>query len=410
LDTILFTETFNATGQNTNNWKYTSSTLTCLQNAGRLTFGNNGISSGHGATMVSFQHFPVIGTAPLALEFTGGLTGAVLAANEVFAAGFGTPSSVAGLTSDGVYFKLTSAGLVGVVSYNGVAVETGVLVAVLSPGSIAKFTIIINEGHVDFWVDDILMGTIEAANGQPLMQGSSPVFMQRMCTGNVMSAAVVGVTDVTVSLMDVATNKPWAHQMATQGQSGYVGQNGNTMGKTALWNNSTPPTASALANATCATPAGLGGRANFLPTLTANTDGILMAYQNPASAAGVTGRNLVITGVWLQSAVSVALVGGPLVLEWALAFGHTSISLATTESTSFASGTTHAPRIAPLGFESFPVTSAIGTVASTAIDRTFSTPIVVRPGEWVAIICTNIGTVTSAGAITTLSNINAYWE
>ena len=412
LDTVMFTDTFNASTQNTNLWSYTFATMTCSQPGnGYLQFGTvQGTTSSHGCMMRSFQYFPVVGTAPLAVEFKAGVFTSQLVAGEIFIAGLGLPPSAILPPTDGVFFKLTSAGLIGELVYNGTSTQTGVLAATMDLGQVERFVIVVGEEEVEFWLEDVLMGevAIPHANGQPFMGGSLPVFMQRYNTGAVSNTSIIRVTDVTVSLMDLNTNKPWAHQVAGMGQHALFGQNGQTQGKTTLWANNTAPTAVALTN-TAAAFTGLGGIVAVLPTLTANNDGKLITYQNPAPSINITGRNLYITRVTLNGAVSVILAGGPVIYALALAVGHTATSLATTETASFATGTTHAPRIMPIGIQSYAATAAVGTVGGL-VDLNFDTPLVVRPGEFVDIIARNIGTVTTTGAITFTISIGGYWE
>jgi len=208
--------------------------------------------------------------------------------------------------------------------------------------------------------------------------------------------------------MDIASNKPWSHQMAGMGQHCLFGQNGHTQGKTTLWANNTAPTAVALSN-TVASFTGLGGIVAVLPTLTANTDGKLLTYQNPAPTINLTGRNLYITRVTLNGVVSVVLAGGAVIYALGVAFGHTATSLATTESASFASATSHAPRIMPIGIQSYATNAPVGTIGG-GIDLNFDTPICVRPGEFIDIVARNIGVVTTTGAITFTISVGGYWE
>jgi hypothetical protein len=208
--------------------------------------------------------------------------------------------------------------------------------------------------------------------------------------------------------MDFETAKPWAHQIAGMGGHSNIGQNGNTQGKNALWTNNTAPTAAALTNTTAAFT-GLGGIVAVLPTLAVASDGILINYTNPASTINITGKNLYITRVTIKGAVSVIFAGGPVVYAVALAYGHTAVSLATAESASFATATTHAPRVMPLGMESYAVTAAVGTIGQ-GVDVDFAVPIVVRPGENVSVVLRNIGVVTTTGAVTYTVSYGGYWE
>ena len=156
----------------------------------------------------------------------------------------------------------------------------------------------------------------------------------------------------------------------------------------------------------------MGGIAAFLPTLTANNDGIVFSYTNLAATVNITGRNLYITGVDVQGVVSVVLAGNasPVIPIYSIAFGQTAVSLATAETTSFATSTTHAPKVVPLGIESYGAAAAVGTLGGQGIHVQFPSPIVVRPGENIALICRNAGVVTTSGAITVVAAFNGYWE
>jgi hypothetical protein len=192
------------------------------------------------------------------------------------------------------------------------------------------------------------------------------------------------------------------------------GQNGGTMGSTALFTNSLAPGAgAAMTNTTVALGSGFGGQFAAQPTLTASTDGIMQSYQNPVGGVNQTPRNLIVTGVRIQSVVTTTCVNaGPIIYVYSLAYGHTAVSMATAETASFTSGTTKAPRRIALGVETFPVNTTIGTIATAngGIYITFGTPILVAPGEFIAICAKNVGTVSSSGVITFLVNFDAYME
>lgn len=412
MDTIMFTDSFNALTQNTTLWSYTFVTMTCSQGGnGYLQFGTvQGTTSAHGCFMRTFQYFPVIGTAPIAIEFSGGIFGADLVAGEIFLSGLGLPSSAIAIPTDGVWYKWTNAGLSGVLSYNGVLTETGILPFTQVLGTTAKYVIVVSEQEIEFWVDDDLLQKIQVpnANGQPFQGRALPAFMQRYNTGVVSNIATIRITDITVTLMDIASNKLWSHQTAGMGQHLLFGQDGQAQGKTTLWANNTAPTAVALSNTT-ASFTGLGGIVAVLPTLAVNTDGKLITFQNPVPSINITGRNMYITRVTINGAVSVILAGGAVVYALALAVGHTNTSLATTESASFANNTTHAPRVIPLGMQSYPATAPVGTIGGQ-IDVNFDTPLVVRPSEFIDIVARNIGIVTTTGAITFVVSFGGYWE
>lgn len=67
VDTVVFSDTFNATTQNTANWRHAFTTMTMTQSAGFLNVNAAGTSTvaSNFAYLQSFRYFPVIGTAPL---------------------------------------------------------------------------------------------------------------------------------------------------------------------------------------------------------------------------------------------------------------------------------------------------------------------------------------------------------
>lgn len=416
LDTLLFNDIFNATTQNTNNWAYALVTMAATQpGAGALQIGTvQGTAATHGLFMKTFQHFPIMASAPLRFDMTFGLFTATLVANEEFRFGFANPTVAGTAPVDGIYFLLTTAGMKGAVIYNSVETQTAAFktLASYTVGTHFKCEILVSERGVEFWQDGILMAVlaIPAGNGQPFQNGSLPMFMQKLCTGAVSNTNVIRVTDCSVHITELATNKSWEAQLATAGQSGTVGQNGHTQGQTAIYVNSGTPTAVALSNITAAFT-GLGGQAAVLPTLAVSSDGILLSYQNPASTINITGKNLLIYGVTLDSFVSVVFVGGPIAYQYVLAYGHTAVSLATAESGSFSTPTTHAPRRVPFGVQVYPATAAV-TVTAAQVKASFTSPLVVRPGEFIA-VCAKAGvgsTVTSSGAVTFMVGFDAVWE
>lgn len=423
IDTILLGDTFNATAQNTYNWAYTFSTLTASQpGAGTINFGTvQGTASGHGAFIRSYQHFPLIGTAPLACEVSFGQFTAALVTNELFAVGLGLPSAAGTLPTDGVYLLLTSAGLIGVIAYNGTTTQTGVLKTIgdITVGSLFKAVIVIGESDVEFWLDYNLLGTLTSpnANGQPYQNPNLPVFIQKFCTGAVSNTNTMRVSDINVSMLDIQYPRSVAVMAATEGQMGYVGQNGGTMGTTqavgTITTGSTPllPTSAAGSNTT-ANVTGLGGWGAINAAVGAATDFIATSFQNPAGGINQTPRNLIVHGIRISTInTGAAVATTPTTLLWSVAFGHTSVSLQTTETGSFANNTTHAPRRVQLGFQSAAVGAAIGAKYSDDIFLPLTTPIVVRPGEFIATIMKIVvGTATASQTITFNVTFDSYFD
>lgn len=421
IDTVLFTDSFNATTQNTALWSYTFNTLTAAQpGAGTVNFSTvQGTTSAHGAFMRTFQYFPVIGTAPLAVEITAGQFTANLVANEIWLMGLGLPSAATTEPTDGCWFRLTSAGLIGELRYNSTTTQTGVLrtIGQLTTSELYKFTIVIGEQEVEYWLDDQLLGeqSMPAANGQPFLSAAWPAFMMKYNTGAVANTNTMRVSDVTVSLLDLHTTKPWPHQMACMGQMAYQGQNGGTMGTTALYPNATAATTvtGAALSQTVPIATGLGGQAGIVAAVP-GVDGCVTAFQVPTGGVNQTPRNLIITGIRIDAVnIGAAVATTASVLSWSLAFGATGgtiPSLAQAESASFATGTAKAWRRVPLGVQSWIVGAAIGAAAEQ-ITVSFDAPVVVNPGQWVAAVAKFIvGTATASQVIWCVVSFDAYYE
>lgn len=420
-DTVLFNDTFNATTQNTNLWAYTFATMTAAQpGAGTVNFSTvQGTTSAHGAFMRTFQYFPLVNSAPLAVELFGGKFTAELVSSEVWLAGLGLPTAAVTRPTDGVWFKYTSSGLVGVIAFNGVETETGVLIAPggFALGVMAKWVIVVGEREVEYWVDDVLVGTqsIPTSNGVPWLAGSAPIFMMKYNTGAVSNTNTMRVARVGVTLLDVATNKSWGDIQGGMGAASSVGQNGQTMGSTAGGFSQSALPATAAGTNTTANVTGLGGLGIMTAQATnvaAAGDMIATSYLNPAATINITGRNLYITGVSISCMnTGAAVATTPTSLIWGLAYGHTAVSLATPETASFATATTHAPRRLPLGICSAAIGTVVGGAYDKEINRTFTTPIVVRPGEYIATtVRFRVGTATASQELTYTVSFNGYWE
>jgi len=418
--TPLFDYAFNAAAQDTSMWFHAFTTMTATQSGGFLLLnaGNIG-TTGTGAYVSSKRFFNLTGNAGLRFGAVLNITLAA-AANEVWYVGFGTPASATAGPTDGVWFQYSSAGLIGVVTYNGNTTQTGAL-PVASPLTIPINTnvllqIRVYDRIVYFLYNGNVVGSISTPAGQssPFMTDALPVFAQYVNTGTVSGSNFMQlkVGNMMVDQLDSNIAKPFPHIQATKGLMAYQGLSGGTMGSSALYSNSLAPGAGvALTNTTAAAGTGLGGQFAWQPTLTASTDGILCSFAVPAGSINQTPRTLVITGVRIQSIVTTAFTGGPVYAFYSLAFGHTNVSAATAETGSFVTASAKAPRRIALGMEAFVVTAAVGQLsAGPVVQMQFISPVVVNPGEFVAICAKNVGTVTSAGVITSLVTFDGYYE
>ncbi len=418
LDTVLFTDTFNATAQNTGNWKHSFTTMTMTQSAGFLNVNAAGTSTvaSNYAYLQSWRYFPLIGTAPLAVEFTGQFT-AYPTANEIFLAGIGVMTGAAAPV-DGVWFELSSAGLYGVLrSHSGVTPKTLLVadVATLPLNTSAKYVAVIGEREIEWWIDDALYAEtdIPNANGQPFMTAALPVFVLKYNSGTVGSSPnmIVKIGDVSVTLMDLNANFTWANQMASCGQ-GMQGLNGGTMGSPQVqWANTALPTAAAATNTTAALGAFLGGIFQMNAPATSATDVIVASYLNPLGGVNQTPRTIKLRGIKVDLVNTVAAVATTAsTFAVAVAWGGTALTLAQAETGSFVNNTTKARRIQPIGVVSLPVGSAVGAAAAP-IQFDFEAPLVINPGEYVQIIAKIlVGTATATEVFQWIISPNLYHE
>ena len=418
IDTPEFDYNFTWTSQDTGIWQFKATTMTMSQSGGFVLFNaNSTATTTTGCSLQTWRTFDCIANGALRVAFDMSFSNA-LPANEVHEVGLFYQTTTTA-PADGVYVRFTSAGIIGVLNYNGT--ETTATFAAqavtdhLGANNVFDISMQISVEGVEFYIEDQYLGFIATPNGNPFpfLTSELPVCMQSRNSGAVTGIQQMRVGHVRVTQMSVDLNIPFPHQQTGQGAMASQAQQGSTMGSTALYSNSLAAGAgAAMTNTTAALGAGLGGQFSALPTLAAGTDGIICSYQNPLGSVTVQPRTLMITGVKIMSVVTTVLAGGPLIYAYSLAYGHTAVSMATAEGTSFGtSPSTKAPRRVALGIESgMPATAAVGVLGSAAgIYQAFNSPIAVNPGEFVAICAKNFGTVTTSGVVTFLVTFDGYW-
>lgn len=410
IDSLQFNEQFNGTALNSTLWSSNLTTFTTSVTGGFLTLNASTLTTANAVARVSsYRGFPAFGSYPLQIEVEAIVSGNASQSNNVIEIGCGFATGVAAPT-DGAFFRYKADGLFTcVVCYNSVE---NVSADLPEPSVMERhhYVVVVGNDYVEFWIDNVLYANIPVANGNgmALLNQNTPVLMRIYNTATPPSVAVqLKVASVSLSIGDMNMTKDWGHTMCGFGGHGSQGQTGGVMGSTALYTNSLAPGAGAvMTNTTAALGVGLGGQFAALPTLAANIDGIISSYQVPASTAAAPSKTLYINGVKIQGAVTTVLVGNatPVIYAHSLAYGHTSLSLATAEGV-----TTKAPRRIPLGYDSYAAAAAVGTLGLPVI-MTFDNPIVVQPGEFVQIVGKNVGVVTTTGVITFLITFDAYWE
>jgi hypothetical protein len=414
-DLILDEEAFNYTAQNTGKHTYLTTTLTNAWTAGQLTTNSGSTTTTTtGTVLQTYAFFPVIGQQTLSATTAIGFS-AQPQANTFIEFGLMLPSTVAVAPTDGVFFRLNSAGLQGIASFNGAETSTGIFPLANGAGTWVyvnskryNFTVDYSATHVDFWVDDgsdsgtVKLGAIALPSGQGrmTMAPALPWALKHRITGGAAGGVIqstVGGYTVRVCGSNLST---LPSTLGNRVYGSYQGFSGGTLGTLATYPNSANPTAAAPSNTalTANLPAGLGGQGAVTAAAAAATDGIWGSYQVPAGTANVQGRRLVLRGVRVDAVNNGAAVATTATtVQFALAFGHTAASMATAEAAA-----AKAPRRIALGFMTWPVGAAIGAQpqGGPVFVDLGDAPIYVNPGEFVALVGKFlIGTATASQVI-----------
>jgi hypothetical protein len=422
-DLILDEEVFNYTAQNTGKHSYSNTTMTNTWTAGQLTTNATSITTTTTGTQFStYAAFPNTGTTTLSADIETAFS-AQPVTNTFVEFGLGLPGTATTAPSDGVFFRLNSAGLQGIASFNGTETSTGVFPLSGGTGTWVyannkRYQFIAYMGGVEaqFWVNDgtgaVLLGTIPlpSAQGRICMAAGMQLFYKHRITGGA-AGGVLQTYFGAYSVRHGGTNNHSTASAAGQRMYGsYQGLSGGTMGSLANYANSANPTAAVPTNTTAALGSGLGGQFWETVSLAANTDGIICSYQVPAGTVNLPGRRLVVRGIGLTSYVQTVVAGGPYVAQYSLAFGHTAVSLATAEA-----ATTKAPRRVPLAGFTQVVTAAqaVSTIVSQPGDSFMDfgdAPIFVNPGEFIQLVTKHVGTVGTAGTVAHVVTFVYGWE
>jgi len=406
VDSVWDDDNFNYVVQNYTKHKYTSNTLTMTWAGGFLnTNGSNLTNTGTGCQIQTYRHFPLQGGGGLYFEMAMALSNNPVTNWTLDFGGFLPAAASTSLPVDGIYFRINSTGVFGVVNNNGTESTTSVFTFTPVINKVYKYNISVSDSAVEFWIDDVLYGTKEkpTGTGSVLYAGSVPWAVRHHHTGTTSAVINAKFANYTIGVADMDNVRSWAENKAGQGLAGIQYASGGAAGQTANNVNSTVPATATLSN-TAAGYATLGGRFLFASIAGAETDYALFAFLNPAPTVNLTGRNLVIRSITIDTVVlGAAVATTPTVLEWSIAVGSTAVSLATADGAA-----TRMPRRRTLGTQSFIVGAAIGT-AAPQIREPVGLPC--EPGTYTHVILRiPAGTATVSETFRGLVGIEAVWE
>jgi hypothetical protein len=409
VDSVWDDDNFNYVAQNTSKHKYTTNTLTMTWAGGFLnTNGGSVTTTATGCQLQTYRHFPLQGGGGIYCEAAMALSNA-MPSNCNIDFGLFLPGAASTNTPlDGVYFRANSSGVFGVINNNGTEITTSAFNFTRAINRVYKYNISISDGEVEFWIDDVLYGELPKPTntGSVFYAGSCPFAIRHHHTGTTSAIVQAKFANYTIGIADMDNVRLWATNKAGQGLSAVQTPSGMTQGQTANYANSAAPTSATLSN-TAAGYTTLGGQFQFAAVAGAETDYALFGYQNTAPTVAITGCNLVIRGIWIDTFnMGAAVATTPTLLQWSLGVGSTAVSLATAEAAA-----TRAPRRITLGTQVFPVGAAIGADSGKRIDVNLDAPVVVEPGTFVHVILKMpVGTATASQIIRGVVGINAYWE
>jgi hypothetical protein len=379
-----------------------------LLNASAINTTATGIQYQTYATFATYAGF---GTR---YEFEAATVNAGSAANKTIELGsfLTTDAKTPGIL-DGFCFRWNASGeFRGIMSINGTETSTAPL-AIPSDNVIHRYTIVVNQGGLDFLVDGLWVATLAVPTDQ-VGPGFQPNLPQAVRVYNSVATPTLApqlkVAEMWVTQCGVDWNKPWAHIKAGEGQHCSNVPFGTAIGETTNGGNAVAIPATAVGSNTAALLNALGGTARMTAQVTnvaAAGDNIFCSYQVPVQSATQGSKRLVITGVRIAASNGGAVIATtPTQLLWGLAWGHTAVSLATADAVG-----AKAPRHMKLG----QMYGAIGNVIGQGYDRDlvaqFSTPIVVNPGEFIAVTLRFLlGTATALQEVVGCVGFEGYWE
>ena len=407
LDSVWDDDNFNYVAQNFNKHKYVSTTLTMTWAGGFLnTNGSNVTTTATACQLQTYRHFPLQGGGGVYCEVAMALSNAPVT-NWTLDFGLFLPAAAGtSIALDGVYFRYNSGGLSGVVNNNGTESSTA-LAFTPTANSVYKYNLSISDSGVEFWVDDVLYGTVPkpVGTGSVFYAGSAPFAVRHHHTGVAGGIVNAKFANYTIGIADMDNSRLWAANKAGQAMAGINYPSGAVAGHTENNTNSTAPTTAVLSN-TAASYATLGGKFVFGSVVGAETDYALFSFLNTVPTTGITGRNLVIRGVWIDTYNAVVAVATtPTILEWSIGVGSTAVSLATVNAAA-----TRAPRRLSMGVQSFTVGALAGAPAER-IDVNLDAPVVVEPASYFHVILkVPYGAATATELFRGNVGVNAYWE
>jgi hypothetical protein len=316
----------------------------------------------------------------------------------------------------GFYFRIDASGIQGIALVGVTEISTGVFLSssavgapVLVPTTNRAYRadVKINLGTAYYYLDGILYGKIQLTAGNSAISSLPGLkWVTRLWTGAVAPVSALQVRILGYGVYSQGSNltKLPPNILLSYIGGSHQGSQGQTQGSATNITNSVAPVATLPSNT--ALSAGLlstlGGYCAEIATTAINTDGIILAYQNPTlSTLGGTGKRIIITSITVASHILTSLVSSANTSLWTIAFGHTLVSLASTES-----GSAKAPRRIGLGLQSMPANAAAGALLETIRIDFNDCPIIIDPGCFISITRRSLISAPTSGNVGHMITLN----
>jgi hypothetical protein len=292
------------------------------------------------------------------------------------------------------------------------------------------YELVFNDRFAEFWVNGAYQAQIAVPTAMWAIfkQQALPVIARGFNSGTASLAWSFDIGSVSVNKVGPDDGAPHSYRVAGMGKSSLYFQSDLTTATTATHNmpaSGTVPTAATGSNTASVlnSTAQMGGafRMNGASiTVTAHSTIWAAGFQNPAlptAAGGATNtRNFYVTGIVLSPlVVSTVLVGGGFTANWIAGIGATALSTATTDADGTTAVAQKAYRYAPLSRAvSFAAAAAAATfeVGLGDFSTTFTTPLVIHPGEFLSIglRTTTVAAAVTSGTIDGFILVNGFWD
>lgn len=425
IDSFLFNDRFVGTGQNTSLYDVETSNMTISQSNGFLTLNSNSnTASGSFAKYVTQRNFPIIPIFGLKFNCYAKFSQLPLSGN-ISEWGFGYVSDSTKPT-DGAFFRYSGSSLYAINSYSGTEISSsGLSSSLIGTNLTRRFQIDLRAGTTIFKIDDNIIAINNLVSGSAVISGNPvgtqtaiyspqvPAFFRTYNFPSGSSAAQqMSISSISITQQDANNSNPYPNSNAGMGAIASQSQNGQAIsGSTARYINNSSPLGGIGSNTAAVLGSGLGGQFIWSGTIDrGDTDYIISSYQVPSGTDITPGKVLYIHGINISAInLSGSTSNVPVTALMNIAYGHTSESLATAESSTFTTATAKAPRFVPLGTLFVPSGSPAG-YGSRPIVLPLTAPIVVNPSEYFA---TSAKFISGSG----LNNveqfnigIDGYWE